>query len=334
MSIDKRLAVLEDRLRAAEDRLEIMGLLNLYGPLVDSGEGQAAARLWVEDGVYDGFRRAVGHDDLAATYDLDSHKNLVAIGMSHFTATPTITVIGDEAQAVGYSFVIIREGERWIVVRASINHWSFSRTPQGWRIVERYNRMLDGSDDSLATMRRILPDGAVSQMPGPRASREGEEMTVEERLALLEDRLHKAEDHLEIINLVNTFGPLIDSGEGARAAHLWVEGGVYDMGAVRRGIAFEDMASIWVSESHKQYVQNGMSHLTAVPRITVDGDSAEAVGYSYVIMREDDRWFIARGSINHWTLTRTQEGWRIVERYNRLLDGSAESLETMRRIMT
>jgi hypothetical protein len=158
-------------------------------------------------------------------------------------------------------------------------------------------------------------------------------LTTEERLALLENRLRAAEDQLEIIGLLNSFGPLIDSGEGAMAAHLWVEGGVYDMGAVRRGIAFDDMATFWVNDSHKQYVQNGMSHLTAVPRITVAGDSAEAVGYSYVMMKEGERWYIARASINHWTLTRTSEGWRIVERYNRLLDGSDDSLETLRRIM-
>jgi len=158
-------------------------------------------------------------------------------------------------------------------------------------------------------------------------------MTTEERLAQIEERLQAAEDQLEIINLLNTFGPLIDSGEGAKAPYLWVEGGVYDMGAVRRGIAYEDMATIWTADSHKQYVRNGMSHLTAVPRIAVDGDNAEAVGYSYVMMREGERWFIARASINHWTLTRMPDGWRIVERHNRLLDGSDESIETMRRIM-
>jgi len=156
MTIEERLDAIESRLLATEDQLGILGLLNLYGPLVDSGEGQAAAHLWVEGGIYDGFRRAVGHDDLAATYDLASHRSLIKTGMSHFTATPRIAVDGNSAKAVGYSYVIVRDGQRWRVVRASINYWTFTRVPKGWRIVERFNRVLDGSDESIETMRRIM----------------------------------------------------------------------------------------------------------------------------------------------------------------------------------
>ncbi len=101
------------------------------------------------------------------------------------------------------------------------------------------------------------------------------------------------------------------------------------MGGVRRWVAYDDLASIWGTESHMQYVKNGMGHLTATPHITVNGDNAEAVGYSIVVMRDEDRC----ASISRWTLTRTAEGWRMVERYNRLLDGSDGSHETMRRVV-
>jgi hypothetical protein len=37
LSTEERLAALETRLRVAEDKLEILDLLNSYGPLVDSG---------------------------------------------------------------------------------------------------------------------------------------------------------------------------------------------------------------------------------------------------------------------------------------------------------
>ena len=43
-------------------------------------------------------------------------------------------------------------------------------------------------------------------------------MTVEERLAALEARLRHAEDHLEILNLLNTYGPFVDSATGGRRA--------------------------------------------------------------------------------------------------------------------
>ena len=158
-------------------------------------------------------------------------------------------------------------------------------------------------------------------------------MGVEERLAALETRLRAAEDQLEIIGLINTYGPLVDSGESQAATHLWIEGGVYDMGGVARKTAYDEIAAVYDSEGHQNLIHTGCSHLTATPRITVNGDEAEAVAYSYVVLREGDRWFLWRASINHWTLIRTPEGWRIVERYNRTLDGSEDSHDTMRRVM-
>jgi hypothetical protein len=48
LSIEERLTALESRLRHAEDKLEILNLLNSYGPLVDSGSAHEAAARWVQ----------------------------------------------------------------------------------------------------------------------------------------------------------------------------------------------------------------------------------------------------------------------------------------------
>lgn len=158
MTIEQRLASLEKRLQAAEDQLEIIRLLNTYGPLVDSGESQKAAGLWVEDGRYDfsGYPALTGHEQLAAMYDSEGHHELINTGCSHLTATPCVTVNGDSADAVAYSYVVLREGDRWYLWRASVNHWTLTRTAQGWKIKERFNRVLDGSEDSHDTMRKVL----------------------------------------------------------------------------------------------------------------------------------------------------------------------------------
>jgi hypothetical protein len=71
------------------------------------------------------------------------------------TATPHITVNGDTAEAVAYSFVVLKGGEGWNGWRASANHWTLVRRPEGWKIAERYNRGLDGSQDSHDTLRRV-----------------------------------------------------------------------------------------------------------------------------------------------------------------------------------
>lgn len=158
-------------------------------------------------------------------------------------------------------------------------------------------------------------------------------MSIEDRLAALEARLRTAEDQLEIIRLLNSYGPLVDSGESEPAAHLWVEGGVYDVGGGRPLKAYGDLAAMYDSQGHQDLIHTGAAHLTATPRITVKGDRAEAVAYSVVIKKRNDEWFLWRAAANHWTLVRTPEGWRIKERYNRVLDGSKESHDTLRRVL-
>jgi hypothetical protein len=156
-------------------------------------------------------------------------------------------------------------------------------------------------------------------------------MSMEDRLAALEARLRVAEDQLEIIRLLNGYGPAVDSGDGLAAASLWIEGGVYDVGGGPRFIVPDTVVPMYEGAGHQALVGAGVSHLTAAPRIRVDGDEAEAVAYSFVILRRGEEWFVFRASINHWTLRRTEAGWRIEERYNRVLDGSEESHDTMRR---
>ena len=162
MTIEERLAALEARLLAAEDHLAILNLLNSYGPLVDSATAEPAGALWVEGGGYsfmtpDGeTKRLEAPGEIAGMYSWPGHLDLVSTGCAHMTATPKITVSGDEAQAVGYSFVVLREEDRWYLWRAAVNHWTLRRTDQGWRIVERQNRTLNGSEESLATMRKVM----------------------------------------------------------------------------------------------------------------------------------------------------------------------------------
>ena len=163
-------------------------------------------------------------------------------------------------------------------------------------------------------------------------------MDTEQRFAALEARVRKAEDHLEILNLLNTYGPLVDSATGGPAGDLWVPGGGYNFtlpdGGTKRLEAPDEIAAMYGWPGHLDLVNTGCAHLTGTPKITVDGDEAQAVGYSVVVLREEDRWFLWRAAVNHWTLRRTEDGWRIVERFNRALDGSPESHETMRKVLS
>lgn len=162
-------------------------------------------------------------------------------------------------------------------------------------------------------------------------------MDREARLLEIEARLQKAEDHLEILNLLNTYGPLVDSATAGPAGDLWVLGGGYSFtlpdGGTKRLSAPDEIAGMYGWPGHLDLVNTGCAHMTGTPKITIDGDSAQAVGYSVVILKEDDRWYLWRAAVNHWALVRTAEGWRISERVNRALDGSPESHDVMRKVL-
>ena len=73
------------RLRRLEDDRDIRQLIASYGPAVDAGDADAAARLWSSDGVYDvdGWRME-GRADIHAMVRSAAHQNLVAKGCCHF----------------------------------------------------------------------------------------------------------------------------------------------------------------------------------------------------------------------------------------------------------
>ena len=68
-----------------------------------------------------------------------------------------------------------------------------------------------------------------------------------------------------------------------------------------------------------------------MPHIVVDGD--EATGRSYALNirwdAEADRFWVARVSANTWRWVRTPQGWRIADRVNAALDGTAEHREML-----
>lgn len=163
-------------------------------------------------------------------------------------------------------------------------------------------------------------------------------MTIEERLSALEARCQAAEDHLEILNLICAYGPLADSCSVDACVDQWVPGGGYDYGlpggGAQRLEAPAQLRRIWEQQGHVELTRTGSAHMAATPKIVVKGDRADAVGYSLVIKREGERWFIWRAAINHWRLVRTASGWRVEEKFNRTLDGSDESHEVMKRILS
>ena len=149
-------------------------------------------------------------------------------------------------------------------------------------------------------------------------------MTVEERLAALEQRLRRVEDELAIGRLIASYGPLVDAGDADAVAELWTEDGEYDVeGWQMRSRA--DVAEMVRSSAHQRLIGGGSAHFLGPVSVQVDGDTAIAVCESILVRRNDDGYRVWRAGANHVTLRRTAAGWRIAKRISRALDGSLES---------
>jgi ketosteroid isomerase-like protein len=155
-------------------------------------------------------------------------------------------------------------------------------------------------------------------------------MTVEERLAALEQRLRRVEDELAIGRLMASYGPLVDAGDADAVAGLWSEDGEYDVDGWHMR-SRDDVAEMVRSRAHQGLIGAGAAHFLGPVRIDVDGDDAIAVCESIVVRRDDDGggYWVWRAGANHVTLRRTAEGWRITKRTSRALDGSAEARDLL-----
>ena len=133
-------------------------------------------------------------------------------------------------------------------------------------------------------------------------------------------------DQVEIMQLVAQYGPAVDSGSGEAAAALWTEDGTFDAVPHLRMRGRDDIAAMVGGEGHQSLITNGCGHILTVPHIVVDGD--QATGRSYALNIRWDagagRFWVARVSANTWGWVRTPEGWRIADRVNASLDGTAE----------
>lgn len=162
---------IEDRLRAVEDKLEILNLIASHPPAADTGADYYTRWSFVEDGVIDlgGGKGATGNDKIAAGQQSPGHLAAIAGGLAHFAGLPRIEVNGDEAVATSYLQILtphpsaephevpnhgVSKGYR--IHRVGVNRWELVRTADGWKIRKRSMRSLDGSEPAREILRSAL----------------------------------------------------------------------------------------------------------------------------------------------------------------------------------
>ena len=135
-------------------------------------------------------------------------------------------------------------------------------------------------------------------------------------------RLRALEDRAEIAELIARYGPIVDSGEGDLLRDVWTPEGVYRIGQ-EHAMSGDEIPALTALPGHQEFLQGGCGHVLSAPTISIEGDTAVAVNYSMLVLREGDQWVVSRLSSNRWQLARTESGWRAIERHNELLDGEA-----------
>ncbi len=148
---------------------------------------------------------------------------------------------------------------------------------------------------------------------------------------MLAARVQALADQVEIMQLVAQYGPAVDSGSGDAAAALWTDEGTFDAVPHLRMRGRDDIAAMVGGDGHQSLIRNGCGHVLTVPHVVVDGDQATGRSYALHIRWDADagRFWVARVSANTWRWVRTTQGWRIAERINANLDGTAEHREML-----
>jgi len=164
-------ATLEQRLRAIEDRLDILNLIASHPPSADTGADYFTRAVYVENGSMDlgGGKGANGNEAVAAIMKTPEHQAAIAGGLAHFAGLPRIDIDGDKAVVTSYLQILTPDnGAEPVAVpghgsskgfrihRVGANRWELTRTSQGWKITRRTLRPLDGSEPAREILRQAL----------------------------------------------------------------------------------------------------------------------------------------------------------------------------------
>ena len=152
---------------------------------------------------------------------------------------------------------------------------------------------------------------------------------LEARLAKLEQRVHQLEDQLAIYQILSTYGAAADGASVKAMTDLWTEDAVYDAQIV----AFDGRAEILAmlkGDMHQNIIQGGAAHVIGMPAVRIDKDTAVATCCALLYRKDGDSFRAWRVTACRWDLVRTQEGWRIKKRVNKVLNGAEDARELLR----
>jgi hypothetical protein len=147
-----------------------------------------------------------------------------------------------------------------------------------------------------------------------------ETLSVEARLALVEDRL-------AILDILAGSPISSDTASEAYWQSMYSHNAVMDRGDDRVVANRNEIIEIVRSVEQASAIDNGMAHLASLPHIRIEGDRAIATGYLQVLVVDRSSPEVClpgKGSrrvlvtyhltVNRWEFERTGQGWKITKR--------------------
>jgi hypothetical protein len=139
-------------------------------------------------------------------------------------------------------------------------------------------------------------------------------------------RITAAEDRLEILNLLAGSAFSSDVASEAYWTKMFTEDATFDRGT-KQDKGRDEILKIVNAPEQKEASKAGMTHLTILPYIKLNGDSAVATGYLLIVIPDSAAshvklagkgvspgFSIYQVTVNKYTLVRTAHGWKVVRR--------------------
>jgi ketosteroid isomerase-like protein len=150
-----------------------------------------------------------------------------------------------------------------------------------------------------------------------------------DRLDGLALRVQALEDELAITRLLVRYGFAVDTDDVEAMLQAFDPDVRITVDCDWHMRGHDEARAIVEGPTHQSYLPR-CAHQVGALTVVVEGDRAEATGYSTVHLREEDRFTVERLSFNSWRLERAAAGWKIVERQTAML-GSGDCAQDLLR---
>ena len=146
-------------------------------------------------------------------------------------------------------------------------------------------------------------------------------------------RLQQVQDELAIHRLIVRYGFAVDCGDAEAAMSCFTQDAVYQVASVNSGLNDEketplimkgrqEIGDMVLGDLHQSLLPN-CAHTMGPVLIEINGEQAEASGYSRIYLRQGDKNNLFRLGINHWQFEKVDGNWLISKRESEVLGTEA-----------